>query len=160
MARRKKHHAKRKVHHRRRHSMSGVKGGIMSAVTVIAGAVAAQALGKYVDKMLPTTTTDQNKSLIGGAAPIALGLILPKVIKSDLGKNLGTGMIAVGGVKLAQAALPKVLAGIGAMDFYANKPVAKIAGYQTPQGNYMAGYSTGSGNYIAGIAALEQMEKK
>jgi len=159
MARRKKHHAKRKVHHRRRHSMSGVKGGIMSAVTVIAGAVAAQALGKFVDKMLPATTSAGTKTLIDGAAPIALGLILPKVIKSDLGKNLGTGMIAVGGLKLAQSALP-TLAGIGAMDFYANKPVAKIAGYQTAQGNYMAGYSTGSGNYIAGIAALEQMEKK
>ena len=158
MARRKKHHAKRKVS-RRRHSMSGVKGGIMSAVTVIAGAVAAQALGKFVDKMLPATTSAGTKTLIDGAAPIALGLILPKVIKSDLGKNLGTGMIAVGGLKLAQSALP-TLAGIGAMDFYANKPVAKIAGYQTATGNYMAGYATGSGNYIAGIAALEQMEKK
>lgn len=159
MARRKKHHAKRKVSHRRRHSMSGVKGGIMSAVTVIAGAVAAQALGKFVDKMLPATTSAGTKTLIDGAAPIALGLILPKVIKSDLGKNLGTGMIAVGGLKLAQSALP-TLSGIGAMDFYANKPVAKIAGYQTATGNYMAGYATGSGNYIAGIAALEQMEKK
>ena len=159
MARR-KHHAKKRVHRRRKHSMSGVKGGIMSAVTVIAGAVAAQALGKFVDKMLPATTSAGTKTLIDGAAPIALGLILPKVIKSDLGKNLGTGMIAVGGLKLAQSALP-TLAGIGAMDFYANKPVAKIAGYQTASGNYMAGYQTATaGNYIAGIAALEQMEKK
>jgi hypothetical protein len=157
MARRKKHHAKRKVS-RRRHSMSGVKGGIMSAVTVIAGAVAAQALGKFVDKMLPATTAAGTKTLIDGAAPIALGLILPKVIKSDLGKNLGTGMIAVGGLKLAQSALP-ALAGIGKIDFYANKPVAKIAGYQTPAGNYMAGYSTAGGNYLAGIAAMAEMEK-
>lgn len=149
MARR-KHHAKKKVTHRRRsHRMSGVKGGIMSAVTVIAGAVAAQLLSKSVDKMIPATTAAGTRSLIDGAAPIALGLILPRFIKSELGKNLGTGMIAVGGLKLVSSQV-SALAGMGAlpsMNPYANKQAPAIAGYKT-----------GSGNYIAGIAGVEEME--
>lgn len=157
MARR-KHHAKRKVSRRRKHSMGAVKGGIMSTVGVIAGAVAAQALGKFVDKVLPATMSSKTKTLIDGAAPIALGLVLPKVIKSELGKNLGTGMIAVGGLKLAQSQI-SALSGVGAVNYYANKPVANIAGYQTGSGNFVAGYQTSPGNYLAGIAAMEQMEK-
>lgn len=157
MARRKKH-AKKRVSRRRRHSMGAVKGGIMTAVGVIAGAVAAQALGKAINKALPASVSDKAKSLIDGAAPIALGMFMPKLIKSDLGKNLGTGMIAAGGLKLVQSQIP-ALGRMAGMDYYANKPVAKIAGYQTGSGNFIAGYQTPQGNYIAGIAALQEMEK-
>jgi len=100
MARRKKH-AKKTTHRRRSHRMGGIKDGVMSAVGIIGGAVAAQFLAKQIDKMLPATMASKTKTLIDGAAPIALGLILPRFLKSDLGKNLGSGMIAVGGLKLA-----------------------------------------------------------
>jgi len=158
MARRKSSRMKKRVTRRRRSSMGSVKGGIMSAVGVIAGAVAAQFVSKAIDKALPATMDDKTKKLIDGAAPLVVGLVLPKVIKSEIGKNLGTGMIAVGGLKLIQSQVPK-LAGIAGMDYYANKPVAKIAGYQTGSGNYMAGFQTPQGNYIAGFAAAESMEK-
>jgi hypothetical protein len=162
MARRKRH-AKKTTHRRRRHhSMSGVKGGVMSAVGIIGGAVAAQFLAKQIDKMLPATMASGTKTLIDGAAPIALGLILPRFIKSDLGKNLGSGMIAVGGLKLAQSQI-SALSGMSGYN-YGNMPVQAIAGYQTQTGgNYIAGlggYQTSTpGNYIAGIAALTEMEK-
>jgi hypothetical protein len=138
--------------------MGAAKGGIMSAVGVIAGAVAAQFVSKAIDKALPASYDAKTKNLIDGAAPLVVGYFLPKFIKSDLGKNLGTGMIAVGGLKLIQSQAPK-LAGMAGMNYYANKPVAKIAGYQTGSGNFMAGYQTPQGNYIAGIAAMEEMEK-
>jgi hypothetical protein len=162
MARRKRH-AKKTTHRRRRsHKMSGVKDGVMSAVGIIGGAVAAQFLAKQIDKMLPATMASGTKTLIDGAAPIALGLILPRFIKSDLGKNLGSGMIAVGGLKLAQSQI-SALSGMNGYN-YGNKPVQAIAGYQTQTGgNYIAGvggYQTSTaGNYIAGIAALTEMEK-
>jgi hypothetical protein len=159
MARKKSSRMKKRItHHKRKHSMGAVEGGVMGFVGVIAGAVAAQFLGKAIDKALPATMEDKTKKLIDGAAPIALGLFMPKIIKSNLGKNLGTGMIAAGGLKLVQSQVPK-LAGMAGMDYYANKPVAKIAGYQTGSGNYMAGFQTPQGNYIAGFAAAESMEK-
>lgn len=163
MARRKKH-AKKTTHRRRSHRMSGVKDGVMSAVGIIGGAVAAQFLAKQIDKMLPATMSSGTKTLIDGAAPIALGLILPRFLKSDLGKNLGSGMIAVGGLKLAQSQI-SALSGMSMDNYnYGNMPVASIAGYQTQTGgNYIAGvggYQTSTaGNYIAGIAALTEMEK-
>jgi hypothetical protein len=159
MARRKSRMKKRVTHRRRKHSMGSVKGGVMAAVGVIAGAVAAQFVSKAIDKALPATMEDKTKKLIDGAAPLVVGLFLPKVIKTDLGKNLGAGMIAVGGLKLVQSQAGKSLAGMMGMDYYANKPVAKIAGYQTSSGNYMSGFQTPSGNYIAGFAAAESMEK-
>jgi hypothetical protein len=150
MARRRKSHAK-KHHTKRRRKMSGIgsKGGIMSALTIIAGAVAGQALSKVVDKANTFTTSTTTKGYINSAAPIVAGILLPKLIKSELGKNLGTGMIAAGGLKLVTTAMP-TLAGVGAMPYnvYANKPAPAIAGYT----------SSNPSTYIAGIAALQEME--
>jgi len=146
MARR-KHHTKKR-HHSRRRRMSGIKtGGIMGAVAIIAGAVAASQVSKLVAKAIPSTMSAQTSGLISGAAPIALGIFMPKLIKSDIGKGLGQGMIAAGGLSLVKSTIPS-LAGIGA-NYYSNKPAPAISGYQT---------ST-SGNYLAGIAAIEEMER-
>jgi len=158
MARRNRTAKKRVTRRRRSSSMSGVKGGVMSAVTIIAGAVTAQVVGKAIGKALPATTTEKTKDIIVGAAPIAIGYFLPKFIKSEMGKNLGIGMIAAGGLKLVQSQVPK-LAGMMEMDYYANKPVANISGYKTANGNLISGYATANNNYIAGIAALQEMEK-
>ena len=104
MARKKTH--KKPVQHRRRRRMGGigaVKGSAMTAVYAVAGAAAAQLLGK----VLPSTLD----SRITAAAPVVIGLFLPKVIKGPVGQGLATGMIAVGGLKLVQSF--GVLNGIG-----------------------------------------------
>jgi hypothetical protein len=147
MARRKKQ-VKRKVSRRRRMGATG--GGLMSALYLVGGAAAAQLVGKAIDKaMASSTMDDMTKKAISGAAPVVAGYFLPKFIKGDVGAKLGAGMIAVGGLKLVQSA--GVLGGMnmGAINYYSNKPVSTIAGYQ--------GASTGT--YIAGIknaASLEQ----
>jgi hypothetical protein len=97
--------------------------------------------------MASSSMSDMTKKAISGAAPIIAGYFTPKFIKGDVGMKLGAGMIAVGGLKLVQST--GVLSGIGAMDFYSNKPVSAIAGYQ----------GASAGTYIAGIknaATLEQ----
>jgi hypothetical protein len=128
--------------------MGATKGGLMSALYLVGGAAIAQGVTKLVDKaMASSTMSDMTKKAISGAAPIIAGYFTPKFIKGDVGAKLGAGMIAVGGLKLVQSA--GVLSGIGAMDFYSNKPVSAIAGYQ----------GASAGTYIAGIknaATLEQ----
>jgi hypothetical protein len=128
--------------------MGATKGGLMSALYLVGGAAIAQGVTKLVDKaMASSTMSDMTKKAISGAAPIIAGYFTPKFIKGDVGMKLGAGMIAVGGLKLVQSA--GVLSGIGAMDFYSNKPVSAIAGYQ----------GASAGTYIAGIknaATLEQ----
>jgi len=144
MARRKKQTKRRSTRRR----MGATKGGLMSALYLVGGAAIAQGVTKLVDKaMASSTMSDMTKKAISGAAPIIAGYFTPKFIKGDVGMKLGAGMIAVGGLKLVQSA--GVLSGIGAMDFYSNKPVSAIAGYQ----------GASAGTYIAGIknaATLEQ----
>lgn len=144
MARRKKQ-VKRRSSRRR---MGATKGGLMSALYLVGGAAIAQGVTKLVDKALASSSmSDMTKKAISGAAPIIAGYFTPKFIKGDVGMKLGAGMVAVGGLKLVQSA--GVLSGIGAMDFYSNKPVSAIAGYQ----------GASAGTYIAGIknaATLEQ----
>jgi hypothetical protein len=128
--------------------MGATKGGLMSALYLVGGAAIAQGVTKLVDKaMASSSMSDMTKKAISGAAPIIAGYFTPKFIKGDVGAKLGAGMIAVGGLKLVQSA--GVLSGIGAMNYYSNKPVSAIAGYQ----------GASAGTYIAGIknaATLEQ----
>ena len=157
MARKKRHHSSKKTSRRRRISGVGAKGGIMAAVTTIAGAVAAQALGKIVIDPMTKTMDAKTQTLIDGAAPIAIGLLLPRFIKGDTGKNIGNGMIAVGGLKLIQST--GILAGIGELSNQPSFNPAAVAGFRTNvQGNYISGIATEQGNYLAGLAALQEME--
>ena len=145
MARRKKQ-VKRKSS-RRRSRMGAAGSGLMSALYLVGGAAAAQLVGKAIDKaMSKSTMSDMTKKAISGAAPVVAGYFLPKFIKGDVGMKLGAGMIAVGGLKLVQSA--GVLDGIGAMNYYSNKPVANIAGYQ----------GASAGTYIAGIKDAATLE--
>ena len=147
MARRKSHAKKRHHTKRRRSGMSGIGGSVASAAYIAGGAVLAQVLVQKFVAPMTAGQTSTTAGLINGAVPIALGYLTPKFIKGDVGAKLGAGMIAVGGLKLVQSA--GVLSGIGAMDFYSNKPVSAIAGYQ----------GASAGTYIAGIknaATLEQ----
>lgn len=90
---------------RRRMGAIGKGAGIQSILGIVGGAVAA----KYVTaKLLPNVD-----SKIKSAGVIALGaFVMPRVLKGELGKALGNGMVAVGGANLVSEFLP----GIGAME--------------------------------------------
>ena len=99
MARRKKHHAKK--HSRRRSKRMGAAGSTLTnALFTIAGGVAARFVSNTING---TSLNDSYKKYVASVAPIAVGIFLPKFIKSDMGKSLGTGMIAVGGLGLVQS---------------------------------------------------------
>jgi len=105
MARRKS--SKKRYSRRRKSSgMSGVKGNI----TFIASSVAGAVIGKMVQSKLSDKVNP--KILAGGQ--IALGLFLPKFVKSEIGKGLGTGMVVNGGVTMLQQF--NVLSGLGQYD--------------------------------------------
>lgn len=155
MAKRRK--AKKVTRHKRR-KVGAMGGKVGQFLQMVAGGVAAQFSGKLVDKL--PFVKDQSETVKGyvkAGLPIALGYGLPKMIKGT--EYIGAGMIVGGGIKLVQTVVPA----IGQMsDFYSNKPVPKISGYQTGAGNYIAGYQTNTaGNYIAGMnfvgAAMEEL---
>ena len=133
MGRTKRHH-KKPVHHRRRRmgGIGAVKGSAMTAVYAVAGAAAAQLL----TKVLPSTLDAR----ISAAAPVAIGLFLPKLIKGDAGKGIATGMIAVGGLKLVQSF--GVLNGIGAVSSNVNYSTPLIGATYNRSGLVDRSYST------------------
>jgi len=101
MARRKKH--AKKTHHRRRRShMAGVPKG---ALTTILGITAGAVVGRMVAKKLLPSVDEKIKN----AGVVVLGaLVMPKVMKSELGRAIGNGMIASGGIGLAGSFLPAI----------------------------------------------------
>ena len=141
---RKKKTSKRRITRRRSSRMSGIGGTLANAAFQVAGAVAAKFVSNYAVKMLPSTMSTMTKGLIANAAPIAVGLYFPKLLKGAAGVNIGTGMIVAGGLGLVQST--GVLAGVG--NVYANMPVKNIAGYQ----------GASAGTYIAGIRNSAIME--
>jgi hypothetical protein len=108
------------------------------AVYIAGGAILAQVITQKFIAPMTTSQTSTTQGLIAGAVPIALGMLTPKFIKGDVGTKLGAGMIAVGGLNLVKTT--GLVSGIGA-NYYANKPVRNIAGYQ----------GASAGTYIAGI---------
>lgn len=103
MARRKRKHTKRHHSRRRHHGMGAAASTAMDIVGVVAGAV----IGKFAQSKLSSRV---NPKILAGSQ-IAVGLLLPRFVKSPLVKNIGVGMIANGGV----TALSEfgVLSGIG-----------------------------------------------
>jgi len=105
MARRRKRSAAPK---RRRRSMSGVAGSknvLMTVAGIAGGALAARLIGNYAGKM------GNLSPKIISAGQVALGIFFPKFVKGKLGQDLGAGMVAVGGLSLAQNF--NVISGIG-----------------------------------------------
>jgi hypothetical protein len=77
------------------------KNAIMTILGITAGAVVGRMVAK---KALPNV--DEK---IKNAGVIVLGaMVMPKVMKSDLGRAIGNGMIAAGGVGLAGSFLPAI----------------------------------------------------
>jgi hypothetical protein len=131
--------AAKKSSRRRRMSGIGKVGGAASSVLyTVAGAAAAQLVGRF----LPAATNDKIKA----AVPVAVGLFLPKFVKGAAGQGLAAGMIAVGGLKLVQSF--GVLNGIGAMSNDADYKAPLIAAYYNREGLVDKSYMTPS---IAGL---------
>lgn len=131
--------AKRKSPRRRGMSGMGKVGSAASSVLyTVAGAAAAQLVGK----VLPAGFNDKIKA----AVPIAVGLFLPKFVKGPAGQGLAAGMIAVGGLKLVQTF--GILNGIGAMSNDADYKAPMIAAYYNREGLVDKSYMTPS---IAGL---------
>jgi len=93
---------RKKAHTKRRRSRVGAvpKGSIMASVGLIAGAVAGRLVAK---KVLPNV--DEKIKNVG---VVAVGFLLPKFMKNELGKSIGNGMIAAGGLGLAGSFLPAI----------------------------------------------------
>jgi hypothetical protein len=138
MARRKKASRKRTTYRRRKMSGIGAVGEMASNVLyAVAGGVMAGAVVKY----LPSTLNDKIKA----AVPVAVGLLLPRFVKGNAGAGIGTGMVAVGGLKLFSSLVPNLA--IGQID---------MPGYQVPA---ISGYSNMSNSsYLTpAIAGLDEI---
>ena len=95
MARRKT--TRKKTTSRRRSSKRGMGAiNVQSTLMTIGGVLGGVAIAGYLNKTVHSTMN--SKVQIG--APIGLGAVMPMLLKSELGKNLGLGMIAFGGSKL------------------------------------------------------------
>jgi hypothetical protein len=107
MARRKK--SSRRRSSRRRMGAVG-KANITAALSIVAGAV----IGKKVAQMIPF-----GNDTVKNAAVAAIGVVFPNIVKGDIGKGLGNGMIAAGGAGLIGNLVPA----LGAMDDTMTFPV-------------------------------------
>ncbi len=107
MARRRKSTKRRST--RRRMGAVG-KANIQAALGIIAGAV----IGKKVAGFIPV-----GDERIKNAAVLGIGLAFPMILKGDLGKAIGNGMIAAGGAGLVGGLIPA----LGQMDDTMTFPV-------------------------------------
>ena len=137
MARRKK----ARHHHTRRHKMSGIGGSAMNALYIGAGAIAGEALANALTSMTGAQGSSSMSNLIPPGATIVAGIFLPKILKGDIGEGLGAGMVATGCLYAAQNF--GIISGIGETPKiagkYSNKPIRRIAGYQTASGAMVSG---------------------
>jgi hypothetical protein len=86
------------------------KANIQAALGIIAGAV----LGKKVAGFIPV-----GDERIKNAAVLGIGLAFPMILKGELGKAIGNGMIAAGGAGLVGGLIPA----LGQMDDTMTFPV-------------------------------------
>ena len=96
----KRHHKKK--HTRRRSRMGAApKGMLTSILGIAAGAV----VGRLVAKKLLPNIDEKIKN----AGVVVIGsMVMPKVLKSELGRAIGNGMIASGAVGLTSSFLPAI----------------------------------------------------
>ena len=107
MARRRKS-TKRRTSRRRMGAVG--KANIQAALGIIAGAV----IGKKVAGFIPV-----GDDRIKNAAVLGIGLAFPMILKGELGKAIGNGMIAAGGAGLVGGIIPA----LGQMDDTMTFPV-------------------------------------
>lgn len=139
MARRRK----RASHRRRGRRMGAIgKAGIGQALGIVAGAV----IGKKVAGMLPI-----GDERIKNAAVLAIGVFFPNLVKGDMGKALGNGMIAAGGAGLVGNLVP-ALGATDTMEF----PVT--VGEVPDNISVIAGDDVMAGDDLAVLAGYEEDE--
>jgi len=136
MARIKKRSAPSRRRKSRRMGAIG-KSFIMDAAGLVAGAAAARVLTSS-GKILPNLDAK-----IKSAAVVAIGAFFPKFVKGSLGKSIGDGMVAAGGLGLLQAT--NIL---GAIDNAMEIPVSVMAGDDL---SVIAGYTPDNLSVIAGM---------
>lgn len=108
MARRKRKPVRRG---RSRRSLGAVGGAnIQAALGIVAGAV----IGKKVAGFIPL-----EDERIKNAIVLGVGIAFPMILKGDLGKSIGNGMIAAGGAGLVGSIVPA----LGQMDDTMTFPV-------------------------------------
>jgi hypothetical protein len=88
----------------------GKRANIAAALGIIAGAV----IGKKVAGFIPV-----GDERIKNAAVVGIGLAFPMILKGDMGKAIGNGMIAAGGAGLVGQLVPA----LGQMDDTMTFPV-------------------------------------
>jgi hypothetical protein len=133
----KKHHTAGK--RRRRIGATGGKGfGIMEAVGLVGGAAVARLLST-TDKIPGLDKLDAKAK---NAGILAVGYFFPKLVKAPIGKAIGAGMIAAGGLGLFQS-----FGVIGAMEDTLSIPVNVMAGDDL---SVIAGYNDDNLRVIAG----------
>jgi hypothetical protein len=113
------------------------KSFIMDAAGLVAGAAAARVLTSS-GKILPNLDAK-----IKSAAVVAIGAFFPKFVKGSLGKSIGDGMVAAGGLGLLQST--NIL---GAIDNAMEIPVSVMAGDDL---SVIAGYTPDNLSVIAGM---------
>jgi hypothetical protein len=84
------------------------KGTLTQALGIIAGAIA----GRMVVKALPI-----GDERIKNGAVVAAGIFFPQIVKGDLGKAIGNGMIAAGGAGLVGNIVPALGQADDVMEF-------------------------------------------
>jgi len=133
---------KKKTSYRRKRRVGAIGG---SNLTSIAGIVAGAIAGKLVaNKFLPNVD-----SKIKNAGVVALGaFLMPKLLKGDLGKALGNGMIAVGGAGLIGEFIPAIGA-VDTIDF----PV--MVGEVPDNLSVVAGDDVMAGDDVSVLAGME-----
>lgn len=156
MARRRSH--KKKHTRRRRHSMSGVGGGMTNVLAMVAGAVAGRLVqNKLQDKVNPKLVA---------AGQIAAGIFLPKFVKNKFVAGIGTGMIVNGGVTLAnQFGVVSAISGMVGADEYSLDYVSGtdslnvIAGDESGDMGYTdQGIMTGTDNLSVVAGDMEDLD--
>lgn len=156
MAKRRSH--KKKHTRRRRHSMSGVGGGMTNVLAMVAGAVAGRLVqNKLQDKVNPKLVA---------AGQIAAGIFLPKFVKNKFVAGIGTGMIVNGGVTLAnQFGVVSAISGMVGADEYSLDYVSGtdslnvIAGDESGDMGYTdQGIMTGTDNLSVVAGDMEDLD--
>lgn len=143
MAKRRKKSAPRRRSRRRMGAIGGA--GLQSILGVVGGAIAA----KIVTARVLPNLDERIKS----AGVVALGaLVMPKVLKGELGKSIGAGMIAVGGSNL----IANVIPGIGAMETI-DFPVT--VGEVPDNISVIAGDDVMAGDDLSVLAGVEEDEE-
>jgi hypothetical protein len=136
MARRKKRSAPSRRKKSRKMGAIG-KNFLMDALGLVGGAYAARILTSS-GKILPNLDPK-----IKSAGVIAVGAFFPKLVKGSLGKSIGDGMVAAGGLGLLQSS-----GLVGAMDAAMEIPVSVMAGDDL---SVIAGYQEDNLSVIAGM---------